>query len=77
MHLSAAANLLALAYLSILSKGYAVQVEGGLMVAVRGADRFSADGPVELLGVIAVAETRGENWQATDEEIDDFLSRFG
>jgi hypothetical protein len=76
MHLSAAANLLAPAYLSLLAKGYSVRDENGLMVAERGPDCFLAENPIELLGVIAIAETRGENWQATDDEIDDFILRF-
>jgi hypothetical protein len=30
-----------------------------------------------LLGVVAVAETRGTEWHASDAEIDDFEERFG
>jgi len=77
MHLSDAANLMTPAYLTILAKGYAVHAEQGLMVAVKGSRSFSAEGPVALLGVIAIAETRGDHWQATDNEIEDFVARFG
>lgn len=76
MELYDAASLMTPAYLTILAKGYAVHDEGELMVAVKGADRFSAEGPVALLGVIVVAETRGEDWEATDDEIQDFVARF-
>ncbi len=65
------------AYLTVLAKGYSVHEENGLMVAMKGSDRFSAEGSVALLGVIVVAEERGENWRAADSEVEDFVSRFG
>jgi hypothetical protein len=77
MHLSDAANLMAPAYLTILAKGYTVRAEQGLMVAAKGADTFSAEGPVALLGVIVVGEFRGHDWRPTDEEVEDFVARFG
>ena len=77
MHLADAANIMTPAYLVILSKGYSVEVAGDLMVAERDGSSFVADGPVALLGLIAMAEIRGENWQATDEEIDAFVALFG
>jgi hypothetical protein len=77
MYLSDAANVMAPAYLTILARGYSVHEERGQMIAVKGSDRFSAEGPVALLGVIVVAETRGENWKATDDEIKDFVVRYG
>lgn len=76
MHLAAAANLLTPAYLTLLSKGYSVHPEGQFVVAVRGADRFMAEDPITLVGVVVIAEARGEEWQATDEEIEDYLARF-
>jgi len=36
-----------------------------------------AEDPILLLGVIALAEARGEDWRATDEQIEDFVARFG
>ena len=76
MHLAAAGNLVIPAYLCIPAKGYSVRNANGLMTAERGSDHFVAHSPIELLGVITLAEMRGENWQATDDEIDDYLSRF-
>ena len=76
MRLAAAGNLLTPAYLTLLAKGFAVRSEGELMIAEKGADLFLAYDPIELLGVIAVAEVRGEDWQASDEEIKDFMERF-
>lgn len=77
MRLANAANVMVRSYLAISSKGYAVQWQGDLMIAERGDNQFIAEGPLELLGLIALAETRGENWQANDAEIDDFLKNFG
>lgn len=77
MHLSDAANLMTPAYLSILAKGYSVHSTQGLMVAAKGPNSFSAEGPVALLGVIVVGEMRGEDWRAADAEIEDFIARFG
>jgi hypothetical protein len=77
MHLVDAANAMTPAYLTILSKGYSVKRCGERMVAEREGSSFAAEGPVVLLGLIAIAETRGETWQATDGEIDAFVALFG
>ena len=79
MHISTAANVVVPAYLAILSKGYKIEpsgVQNGL-VATRGDNSFLADDPITLLGLIAMAELRGPRWQASDQEIDDFLMRIG
>ena len=77
MRLVDAANTMAPAYLTILSKGYLVRSEGSLMIAERGGNSFLADGPVALLGLISMTEVRGEAWQASDEEIGNFVRLFG
>lgn len=77
MRLVDAMNTMTPAYLTILSRGYSVRSEGGLMFAERAENSFAADGPVALLGLIAMAEARGEAWQASDEEIDNFVQLFG
>lgn len=81
MWLSAASNLEIPAFLALTSKGYEVQRETRgeweLWTAIRGEDRFHAESPLLLLGVVSVAEERGENWPATDEQIDSFWKRFG
>jgi hypothetical protein len=38
---------------------------------------LSADDVVTLLGLATLAESRGEGWQASDAEIQDFLKKFG
>lgn len=77
MRITSAANVLTPAYMTILAKGYTVRNEGELLVATRDGDTFIADDPILLLGVITIGESRGENWQATDAEIDEFVSKFG
>lgn len=77
MHLNDAANLMTPAYLTILAKGFSVRSSGDLLIAERADDQFAAEGPVALLGVISLAEARGERWQATAEEITDFVEQFG
>ncbi len=80
MHVFTAGSTLTPAYLAIREKGFTVTGEAGavdLMVAKKGGDTYVAEGPLELLGLIAMVEMRGENWSATDDEIDDFLTEFG
>jgi hypothetical protein len=76
MHITSASNLFAPAYLTVVERGYAVHKGGDLLVATKGDDTFTAEDPILLLGVIAMAETRGENWTATDQQIDAFLEWF-
>jgi hypothetical protein len=77
MHLVDAANVMTPAYLAILAKGYSVREADGLMIAEREGASFAAEGPVPLLGLIAMIEVRGEGWQATDHEIQGFAAEFG
>jgi hypothetical protein len=37
---------------------------------------LNAGDPVTLLGLAALVETRGDGWQASDEELDRFVSEF-
>ena len=55
MKISHAANTMTPSYLAILSKGFTVTASGDYMVAEKGPDRFVAEGPVELLGLIALS----------------------
>lgn len=77
MHLVDAANTMTPAYLAILAKGFSVRADGELMIAERNGEYFAADGPVPLLGLITMAEIRGEEWEATDDEIEAFVAQFG
>jgi hypothetical protein len=85
VNLGAAGNIVVPAYLALLAKGYVVRCERSSndpevsewWVADGPLGSFRADDTITLLGVIAVAETRGEEWPASDSEIDAFFKRFG
>jgi hypothetical protein len=75
MQITAAGNTEVPAYLALIAKGYDVShnVDGDFWLARKGNDSFSADGPLMLLGLVAMVENRGTNWRAADQEIDAFL----
>jgi len=78
--ISAAGNVEVPAYLSLMKKGFSVRWERNdegaeTWYAEKDDLCFSGEGPIELLGVVAVYETRGNNWKASDEEITDFIER--
>ena len=74
-----AASTLAPAWLAIREKGYDVSISPNdkYCVARKEDDEFVAEDTVMLLGLISIYETRGENWEATDAEIDDFTTWDG
>jgi hypothetical protein len=79
--LAAAGNVLVPAYLALIQKGYAVRSENTgagneVWFAENDTHRFIADDPVTLVGLVALHETRGDDWQAPDEEIMNFLARY-
>ena len=82
--LTDAGNTLVPAYLAILQRGLLVHsepsaiTESGTVWIAEDADRqFVAEDLVMLLGLIAMYESRGPNWQASDGEIDRFIAEFG
>ena len=81
--LADAANTVIPAYLALLQRGLSVRREpvssGGTEVwwiAEDAARRFVAEDPLALLGLVALYETRGLEWQASDEQIDRFIAEF-
>ena len=81
IRIAAAGNAEVPAYLALKAKGYVVERSVGdddaeAWWARKDGLEFIAGGPIELLGVVGVYESRGENWQATDSEIESFLSQF-
>lgn len=83
--LAAAANTLIPAYLALLQRGLSVSRHPSLVteseeeywVAENADCRFIAEDPLMLLGLVALRETRGADWKASDEEIERFLAEFG
>jgi hypothetical protein len=80
MEIVAASNTMVPACLVLAAKGYDVSILRGetslIWTAQKGEDYFSAKNPLELLGLIAVAETRSANWCATNDEINAFLEKY-
>ena len=75
-----AGNVMVPAYLTLLQKGYQVSVERDNekenWVAENHQCKFVADDPVALLGLVCVFEVRGKSWQASDEQISQFLEMY-
>ena len=82
--LTDAGNTIVPAYLALLQRGLSVHREpsavtdsGTLWVAEVAGHQFVAEDPVTLLGLVAMYETRGPEWQASDDEIESFIAKFG
>jgi hypothetical protein len=52
-------------------------VDGFLVVATADNERFVADDPVTVLGLVKLIETRSWSCRAPEEEITTTLGRFG
>ena len=67
-------------YLVLCAMGYTVSAGAPSGAPVWYAEneqrRCGADSLVELLGLVCMLEARGNDWQATDSEIDTFLHSF-
>ena len=75
--IAAAGNVEVPAYLVLIEKGFEVEWRGDQSwTASKGDTKFEGEGPIELLGVVCMYENRGESWQASDKDIDDFLQKF-
>lgn len=73
----AAGNTEVPAYLVLIEKGYDVLRDGSRSwAASKGGAVFRGEGPLEILGIVCMYEIRGDDWSASDEEIDGFLKRF-
>ena len=82
LRISGAGNVMVPAYLALQQMGYRVRcekqnTEPETWIAESDTAIFSAPDVVMLLGLAKLGELRGEHWQASDTEIQDFLSKFG
>jgi hypothetical protein len=75
--LASAGNTVVPAYLALLQRGLSVSCTGAYWMAEGPDHRFVAEDPLLLLALVALHETRGSEWQASDEEIDRFITDFG
>jgi len=78
--IAAAGNTEVPAYLTLIELGYSVErvdKDGEEhWIAKKGTLQLMADCPLELLGLSLVRSERGPSWQAGDDEIEEFLTRF-
>jgi hypothetical protein len=78
IHLVAAGNTVVTAILLIRQMGYNVLVdkEKGRCSAEKDGNSFIADDPVMVLGLIKLFEMKGENWRASDDEIEEVMKEL-
>ena len=79
MNLRIAANTFAPALLALKEKGYTVickegDDENNDWIATKNDIQISATNPVELFGLVSVAEIYGENWNKLQMSDDEYLS---
>ena len=81
--LASAGNTVVPAYLALQQKGYSVRTvktpDSGaeeLCFAEDAGHRFVAEDPLLLLALVALYETRGQEWQATDDQITAFIAQY-
>ncbi len=70
-------------YLVLISKGFAVRNESNptdsekeSWLAEKAGEQFVGDSPLQLLGLVAMHEERGQDWMASDAEVEAFLKTF-
>lgn len=73
IRIAGAGNVEAPAWVALLGRGYQVQVASRGWIATGPLGTFESDGALSLLGLVALAESRGARWQASDAEVDEFL----
>ncbi len=79
MHLEAAGNTVIPAILLIRQMGYTFTYdkEKGHCLALKDEHSFGADDPLMVLGLIKLFEMKGENWMASDNDINEVLKEIG
>ena len=76
MRVSSAGNTEVPAYLVLIKKGFDVSNKNERWIAHNEQHELSADGLLELLGLVTMCEERGEDWRATDNQTDAFLRKY-
>ena len=77
-----AGNVTVPAYLSLLAKGYRVSctrhpdTAEETWYAENDSIRLVSEDVLALLGLAAVFESSGSDWQASDSQIEDFVRKF-
>jgi hypothetical protein len=77
IQIAAAGNTEVPAYLALVARGFNVSCDHqSVWIATKGEASFLADSPLQLLGLVAMFESRGPQWQASDEQIEEFLRKY-
>lgn len=78
MYLVAAGNTVVPTILLIRQLGYSLTIDKqkGLFRAGNGGNSFEAEDPLMVLGLIKLIEMKGDNWKASDKEIEDILKEI-
>lgn len=77
-NITALGNTVVPAILVLETLGFSIATAEGSeqIVAVRGDERYIADDPVTVLGLIKLVEVRSWSWHAADEEIEHGLEKY-
>lgn len=76
MLISAAANVEVPAYLSLKEMGFEIACIDNSWTAKKRGLELIGNSPLEVLGLAAMYERRGERWQAADDQINSFLAEY-
>ena len=80
MNLSSSGNTEIPAYLILRENGFSIErkeSEGKeTWIAIKDDTKLAGNSLLELLSLREIIEERGENWKATDDEIEEFLRTY-
>jgi hypothetical protein len=76
MRISEASNTLIPAALALEQLGFAVEATPQRTTATSNSLEVVASDPLTALALVTLAQVRGENWQASDSQIGDWLPRL-
>jgi hypothetical protein len=79
-NVTAAGNTVVPGLLALEEIGFQVLVDHmesrQFVIATRGDERYSADDPITVLGLIKLVQIRGWQWTATDSQIDQTIRKY-
>jgi hypothetical protein len=81
LRISGTGNVVVPAFLTLRQRGYCVRWEKAAdgaqtWFAESAKTELIADDVLTLLALASIAETRGDQWRATDAEIENFLADY-
>jgi hypothetical protein len=80
IQISAAGNTMAPCWVALEELGYAISTvrvqDTEMWIAEKEGESLQGNDPCMLLGLAKLVELRGEDWQASDGQVEEFLQRF-